>query len=135
MNQTIPILLVEDDDIDVELVKRGFIKHDVRNPLHVVGDGASALALLKENPEQKYLILLDINLPGMNGLELLHAIRQDNKLRDNVVFILSTSARPEDTKKAYSLNVAGYIVKGQVGKNAAKLCELLVKYLDAVTLG
>lgn len=134
LNHKIPILLVEDDEIDVELVKRGFVKHGIVNPLHVVGDGASALALLGESTNEKFLILLDINLPGMNGLELLNKIRESPKLRDSVVFILSTSARPEDTKAAYSMNVAGYIVKGEVGKNAVKLCELLVKYLETVTL-
>lgn len=134
MNQTIPILLVEDDDIDVELVRRGFVKHDIANPLHIAGDGVSALAILREHSSQQFLILLDINLPGMNGLELLNTIREDSDLKDNIVFILSTSARPEDTKTAYALNAAGYIVKGQVGKNASKLCELLVRYLETVTL-
>jgi CheY-like chemotaxis protein len=114
--KNVPILLVEDDEIDAEAVKRVLKKEHITNPFFIACDGVEALALLTgstshERLPQPCLILLDINLPRMNGLELLNEIRKDKILKQNVVFILTTSSRESDKAAAYGLQAAGYILK------------------------
>lgn len=127
--QQIPILLVEDDAIDVEVVKRTLKKESITNPLFCAHDGTEALEILnngsggKEIP-QPCLILLDINMPRMNGLELLQKIRNSETLKQNIAFILTTSNRNEDKVAAYNLSVAGYILKQNIGG----LAEILSRY-------
>lgn len=110
------ILLVEDDEVDVMNVKRAFKKNKIINPLHVAGNGLEALALLRaenENalPGRPQIILLDINMPKMNGIEFLRELRTDPLLKSISVFVLTTSNQDRDRFDAYDLNVAGYILK------------------------
>jgi CheY-like chemotaxis protein len=123
-----PILLVEDDEIDTETVKRILRKEQISNPLYCVSDGVEALDLLKkENGDaiaQPCVILLDINMPRMNGLEFLEHMRGDDRLKRNVTFMLTTSARNEDKAMAYNLCVAGYVLK----ENMGRLIEMLGRY-------
>ena len=111
----IHILLVEDDEIDVMNVKRAFAKNNVKNPLTVVGDGLEALELLKslkaKNQTLPKVILLDLNMPRMGGIEFLKELRNNNDLKDISVFVMTTSSEESDIVEAYRLNVAGYIVK------------------------
>lgn len=118
MNDVPPsILLVEDDDVDRMVVQRAFKKNNLPNPLLIAHDGEEALELLKgmngkQRPEpMPKIMLLDINMPRMNGLELLSAIRQDEELKTISVFMLTTSKDDEDRLQAYKQNVAGYIIK------------------------
>ena len=110
------ILLVEDDQIDVMNVKRAFKKNKITNPLHVASNGLEALAMLtgdgvpKINPLPK-IILLDINMPKMNGIELLKELRANEEFKSTSVFIMTTSNDDTDKVEAYNLNVAGYILK------------------------
>ncbi len=110
------ILLVEDDQVDVMNVKRAFRKNNIKTPLYVAWDGIEALEMLR-GPRSSELeifpkiVLLDINMPRMNGIELLREIRGDDKLSKLLVFVLTTSSNDEDIINAYSLNVAGYILK------------------------
>ena len=110
------ILLVEDDQVDVMNVKRAFKKNNIKTPLYVAWDGIEALELLRGARRDELeifpkIILLDINMPRMNGIELLREIRGDDKLSKLLVFVLTTSSNDEDIINAYSLNVAGYILK------------------------
>jgi len=112
------ILLVEDDQVDVMNVQRAFRKGKITNPLYVAGDGLEALEMLRgsENllpvvPAERRLILLDLNMPKMNGIEFLQALRADAKLRQIPVVVLTTSSKDQDRVNAYSLNVAGYLLK------------------------
>ena len=113
----INILLVEDDMVDVMNVQRAFKKNNITNPLHVVHNGLEALNVLKgANGVEKLdplpkIVLLDINMPKMNGIELLKEMRADNELKSISVFIMTTSNEDSDKFEAYSLNVAGYILK------------------------
>jgi CheY-like chemotaxis protein len=112
-NEPITILLVEDDDVDVMNVKRAFKKNDIENPLIVAGNGLEALDKLR-NPEllpKPKIILLDINMPKMNGIEFLKELRSDDQLKSISVFIMTTSNDDSDKFDAYNLNVAGYILK------------------------
>lgn len=112
----INIFLVEDDEVDIMNVKRAFKKNNITNPLFVAGNGIEALNMLKgENGIEKIpkprIILLDLNMPKMGGIEFLKEIRKDEELKNISVFVMTTSNEDNDKVDAYSLNVAGYILK------------------------
>ena len=114
--QLVNILLVEDDEVDIMNVKRAFRKNNITNPVHVARNGLEALELLKgENPDNKIpmprIILLDINMPKMGGIEFLNELRKLPELRSISVFVMTTSNEESDKIAAYDLNVAGYILK------------------------
>ncbi|MBQ0731181.1 MAG: response regulator, partial [Oleispira antarctica] len=93
-------------------VKRAFNRMKIANPIVRAKDGLDALEILKNGGvKQPYLILLDLNMPRMGGLELLDIIRNDPQLESNVIFVLTTSKDDEDKLAAYKHHVAGYIVK------------------------
>lgn len=110
------ILVIDDDEVDIMNIRRSFKKNNIVNQLHVANNGVEALAMLKGdgvkklNPMPK-LILLDINMPKMNGFEFLNQIRQDGELRSLNIFMLTTSNHDEDYVNARQYNIAGYIVK------------------------
>jgi CheY-like chemotaxis protein len=127
----IHILIVEDDEIDVEAVRRNFKKGNIGNPVYHATCGVDALEYLRgENGREKIsqpcVMLIDINMPQMNGFEFLSTVKNDPKLRRNIAFILTTSARDADIEKAYELNAAGYFLKA----NLDKLTNLLGFYRD-----
>ncbi|ELS04644.1 response regulator containing a CheY-like receiver domain and an HTH DNA-binding domain [Xenococcus sp. PCC 7305] len=131
----INILLVEDDEVDVMNVKRAFKKHKITNPLYIAGNGLEALDMLRLNngqlpqvPETRRLILLDLNMPKMNGLEFLHELRNDDNLKKTPVIVLTTSDEDKDRIEAYNLNVAGYILKPVTFSNFAEVMVALNKY-------
>ncbi len=133
--RVINILLVEDDEVDVMNVKRAFKKYKITNPLYVAGNGIEGLAMLRsqndeqpEVPESRRLILLDLNMPKMNGLEFLQELRQDDKLKRTPVIVLTTSDEDKDRIEAYNLNVAGYILKPVTFNNFAEVMVALNKY-------
>ena len=133
--KVINILLVEDDEVDVMNVKRAFKKYKITNPLYVAGNGIEALEMLRSQkgehpqvPESRRLILLDLNMPKMNGLEFLHEIRQDTALKPTPVIVLTTSDEDRDRIEAYNLNVAGYILKPVTFINFAEVMVALNKY-------
>jgi CheY-like chemotaxis protein len=107
------ILLVDDDLLDVKNVRRAFAKGNIESPLFVANDGVEALDLLRDGslPEHNRLVLLDLNMPRMNGIEFLRALREDPKLSATPVVVLTTSAEGRDRFEAYGLHVAGYLVK------------------------
>lgn len=116
----IPILLVEDNEIDIELVQRSFKKAGISNDLKVARDGVEAIEILKASYDSKlpvhqpHIILLDINMPRMDGFEFLKKIRSDDKMKRNIVFMMTTSSREQDVCTAYDFNVAGYILKENI---------------------
>ena len=131
----INILLVEDDEVDVMNVKRAFKKYKITNPLYVAGNGVDALAMLRNSdngtpivPANRRLILLDLNMPKMNGLEFLQQLRQDKELKRTPVIVLTTSDEDKDRIEAYNLNVAGYILKPVTFSNFAEVMVALNKY-------
>ncbi len=133
------ILLVDDDDVSSESVIRSLRKHSLNFPIIVAEDGSEALAILRNtHPQEKikkpYLILLDLNMPRMNGFEFLTEIRADEKLRESVVFVLTTSDADADRSKAYHNHIAGYMVKSAVGPQFSKLASLLDNYRAAIKL-
>ena len=107
------ILLVEDDELVVISVERTLRKLDIEYELHTAFNGKDAMAMLK-NPEDKFLpdvILLDLNMPKMNGIEFLRVLRGDNELKHLKVFIMTTSAETSDRQTTEQLGISGYIIK------------------------
>ena len=112
MEKVINILLVEDDEVDVMNVKRAFKKNNITNPLTVKHDGIEALKTLRDGEvDFPCIILLDLNMPRMGGIEFLKEIRADEDLKKLTVFVMTTSNQDNDKVDAYNLNVAGYILK------------------------
>ena len=112
----INILLVEDDEVDIMNVKRAIKKNNITNPLYVAGNGIEALNMLRgEHDTEKIpkprIILLDLNMPKMGGIEFLKEIRKNDDLKNISVFVMTTSNEDNDKVEAYNLNVAGYILK------------------------
>lgn len=132
MNGTVNILLVEDDEIDAELIERSFRKSRISNPIYRATDGRHALEMLRgeigETLARPCLMLLDLNMPRMNGIEFLEELRQDEQWRDSIVFVLTTSSTDKDKAAAYRFNVAGYIVKSRAGEDFLQLASLLEGY-------
>ncbi|MFE3866612.1 response regulator [Flavobacterium sp. LS2P90] len=112
IQKLVNILLVEDDEVDVMNVKRAFTKNNIKNELFVAGNGVEALEMLRANivPLPR-IIILDINMPKMNGIEFLKVLREDENLKNISVFVMTTSNEDSDKINAYNLNVAGYILK------------------------
>lgn len=133
------ILLIDDDDVAAESVVRSLRKHTVDFPVTLARDGIEALEILrKTHPdlsiEKPYIILLDLNMPRMNGFEFLQEIRNDKQLHDSVIFVLTTSDFDSDKARAYNENIAGYMVKSAVGPQFTKLAVLLDNYRNTVAL-
>lgn len=110
------ILLVEDDYLDILTVERAFKRVNANHKLFVANDGKQALAMLRGEGTEKItpkpsIIMLDINLPKMNGLEFLSELRKDEELKDIKVFITTTSDHETDRDLSKSLGISGYIVK------------------------
>lgn len=128
------ILLVEDDEVDVMNVKRALKKNNITNPLYMASNGLEALALLRgtekspEIPRDRRLILLDLNMPNMNGIEFLRELRADPELKATPVIVLTTSNEDRDKVEAYNLNVAGYILKPVTLSKFVEAVATLNKY-------
>jgi CheY-like chemotaxis protein len=113
VNKPLNIMLVEDDEVDVMNVERAFKKNNIDYPLHYASNGREALEMLRTGavPDERRLVLLDLNMPKMNGIEFLRELRADPDLKSTVVVVLTTSSEERDKVDAYELNVAGYILK------------------------
>ncbi len=113
------VLLVEDDPVDVMAVKRAFAQNKVTNPLYVVGNGEEGLAFLRHEGKfaepasspRPTLILMDLKMPRMGGLEMLSILKADRDLRHIPVIVLTTSDNDADIQQSFQNGVAGYLVK------------------------
>lgn len=135
----VSVLLVEDNEVDREGVRRAFARHRIENPIIDAVDGIEALEHLRglagrARLSRPYIVLADLNTPRMGGLELLRELRSDPELRDSVVFVFTTSCSEEDRQSADQLDVAGYILKNEVGVGSVRLIEVLGRYLQVQEL-
>ena len=134
-DKAISLVVIDDDLIDVETIKRSVHKLKLLNPLYHAKDGIDALALLRTGKiPTPCIILLDINMPRMNGLEFLAELRADPDLTHTVVFVLTTSKSDEDVMAAYREHVAGYLIKQQMDSDFMKALDLLNHYWRIVEL-
>lgn len=137
--QPLNIILVEDDDGDAKAVTRAFTKAKIANPIIRAIDGVEALETLrgkngKHKPAPPYILLVDLNMPRMSGIDFVTELRNDPLLKHTIIFVLTTSKRDEDKIAAYNLNVAGYIVKETAGRDFLNLVELLDRYWRIVEM-
>lgn len=114
--QIVEILLVEDSEPDILLTEEAFAEARVANRLHVARDGEEALQFLRRQGKHAQaprpdVILMDINMPRKNGLEVLEEIKGDPELRPIPVLILTTSQAEDDVRRSYSGHASGYVVK------------------------
>ncbi len=133
------ILLVEDDDGDAKALHRAFQKAKIANPILRAVDGAEALDMLKgmngkTRVPAPYIIIADLNMPRMTGIQLVAALREDEELHRSIIFVLTTSKREEDRLAVYDLNVAGYICKETAGQDFLNLVGLMDCYWRIVEI-
>lgn len=132
------VMLVEDDEIDAEKIKRAFRALAFPPHLTVYQTASEALAALHSphpmQPCYPTLVLLDLNLPGMSGLEFLQQVRQDAQLRELVVFVLTDSHNDADRAAAYDLAIAGYLHKSGLGRSCENLVDLVDVYMQTMTI-
>lgn len=136
-SQPIHILLVEDDDVDAEMVLRACRREEIDSSFIIARNGVEALEILRGSDGQPrlprpYLILLDINMPRMNGIEFLQEVRRDAELRRSIVFMLTTSNNDEDKLAAYNEQVAGYLLKSNAANDFRQIIGLLNSYRSVV---
>ena len=134
-NKPVTLLLVEDDEVDALAVIRGLRQHSISNPVIRAHDGVEALKLLRSKEvERPYMVLLDLQMPRMNGFEFLETLRSDPDLEDSVVFVLSTSRARGDIAATYQHQAAGYFVKDEVERSCLEVVKILDGYSKNVHL-
>ena len=133
MDDNAGILLVEDDRVDVMTVQRALSRYKISNPLYVARTAVDALQMLRGDGVDKIdpppaLILLDLNLPRMSGVEFLRELREDADLRDLAVIVLTSSNEPNDRAAAFRYEVEDYIVKPHSFDEFALAIRTVISY-------
>ncbi len=133
MNGQVSILVVEDDELDLMTLQRALGKVGLDLPIFVAKDGVEALQMISEDDghdglEPPFLIILDLNMPRMNGFEFLEELRAHNAVNRTPVFVMTTSASENDRNKAYDYQVAGYILKRRYGEELFEAVRMIEKY-------
>ena len=132
-NKEVTILLVEDDDVDAMTIERAFKKLRIGNTIVRACDGLEAFEILNDvGIASPFIILLDLQMPRMNGLEFLEALRNDPKHASSIVFVLTTSKADEDMISSYKHNVAGYFLKNSAGDEFLDIVNVLDGYWKIV---
>ncbi|MEM7306747.1 MAG: response regulator [Planctomycetota bacterium] len=137
MAQDYQLLYVEDDEVDYEQIRRVFKRLGISAPLHRARDGEEALQQMRAqlaNPAVPLIVLLDLHLPGMNGIEFLHEVRKDEALCRTPVFVLSTSKHERDIAAAYEYNVCGYVAKPLGREELASVVQALQSFWSVCLL-
>jgi len=135
----VTFLLIEDDEVDLMGMQRAFKQLRVANPVAIARNGVEGLAALRgedgfEKVERPYIVLLDLNMPKMNGIEFLDEVRKDPMLKTAVVFVLTTSDHDRDKVSAYERNVAGYVVKSKPLESFMDALNMIDHYWRVVEL-
>jgi CheY-like chemotaxis protein len=136
-SKTVQLLHVEDDDLCLMGLNRAFKAAKIANPVRFAHDGIEALDMLRGTNgrprlPRPFLILLDLNMPRMDGIEFLKELRKDEELKKSIVFVMTTSDADEDKVKAYNLGVAGYILKANPANAFSEAAALLDTYWRVV---
>jgi CheY-like chemotaxis protein len=135
--RTVQLLHVEDDDLFLMGLRLAFKAAKIANPVSFAHDGIDALDMLRgTNGRQRlprpYIVLLDLNMPRMDGIEFLREVRKDEDLKNSIVFIMTTSNADKDKTMAYNLGVAGYILKSNPANAFLETAALLNTYWRVV---
>lgn len=139
LGKPITLLLVEDDEADIMAMRRALASLRVNNPVVVAYNGLEALEHLRgengrEHVRPPCIVLLDLNMPRMGGIEFLEELRKDEALASTVVFVLTTSADDADKVSAYGHHVAGYVVKSDSGTTFMESVKMLQFYWTLMEL-
>lgn len=137
--RSVQLLHVEDDDLCLMGLHRAFKAAKLENPIYFAHDGIDALEMLRgangrARLPRPFVILLDLNMPRMGGIEFLQELRMDEELKKSVVFIMTTSGAEDDKVKSYNLGVAGYILKSNPANAFIEATALLDTYWRVVEL-
>ena len=135
--RTAQLLHVEDDDLCLMGLERAFKAAKIANPIKFAHDGIEALEMLRGTNgrarlPRPFIVLLDLNMPRMDGIEFLKEVRKDEDLKKSIVFIMTTSNADEDKVAAYNLGVAGYILKSNPANAFLEATVLLDTYWRVV---
>ncbi|PKG93240.1 response regulator [Paraglaciecola sp. MB-3u-78] len=131
----VTLFLIEDDDIDAMSIKREFKRREISSPIVRAKDGVEALELLASGKiSHPFIILLDLQMPRMNGLEFLTTLRANSAYKNSVVFVLSTSQDESDIFNSYASNVAGYFIKDEGGDGFISIVDIIDGYRNVVHL-
>jgi CheY-like chemotaxis protein len=132
------LLIVDDDDLTAECLQRSLAKAGGSFRVIPAEDGREALQILQgkspKRVENPFIVVLDLNMPRMNGFEFLDELRADPGLRGSVVFVLSSSDAELDIVRAYDNFVAGYMVKTVVGSQFSQVAKMLMEYTQTVRM-
>lgn len=135
MTAAMNILMVEDNDIEFDILRRGLQKIDAKSNLVRARDGLEALEILSTGSANSalihpFVILLDINMPRMNGHEFLATLREDPQISDSRVIIFTTSDNPRDVVRAYGRNAVGYVIKPDSSQALQKALKTILEYWE-----
>ena len=132
----VTILLIEDDEVDREVFMRSAKRQRISNPIICARDGVEGLEILRgkggDALARPCLIILDLNVPRLNGLEFLAEIRADATVKHSLVFVLTSSDDEKDISAAYDKNIAGYLLESRFGTEADHIIAMLGTYLQCV---
>lgn len=132
-----PLLVVEDSNEDFRMLKRLMQRMDVKNPVYRCVDGDEALNFLYENPQadpRPCAILLDLNLPGLDGRDILERLKQDTSFKEIPIVVFTTSSNPSDIELCYQKGANGYLIKPMDAGELKKTIQAFVDYwLEANT--
>ncbi|MFT6344201.1 MAG: CheY-like chemotaxis protein [Paraglaciecola sp.] len=139
MNRTNPtditLFLIEDDDIDAMSIQREFKRRHISSPIIRAKDGVEAFELLALGKiKRPFVILLDLQMPRMNGLEFLTTLRKDSDYKNSVVFVLTTSQDEKDIFNSYQSNIAGYFIKDEIDDGLISIVDIFDAYRKVVYL-
>lgn len=137
--KTVRFMIVDDDEVSVMAIQRAMKNLSLANPVLVAENGLLALEQLHQSMDAHgklppFIITLDLNMPRMNGLEFLNAVRENPALKKLLVFVLTTSDAPTDISAAYEKNIAGYIVKDNVTETLRDALAMLKDYSQLVVI-
>lgn len=129
------LFVIDDDDVDFKLLKYEFSKRKIINPIIRAKDGVDALEKLANGEVSKpFVVLLDLNMPRMGGMEFLTELRKHEQYEDAVVFILSTSSDVRDVQASYERHAAGYFLKDDANSSIERVVDVLGGYFQIVML-
>ncbi len=139
MTNAVRFMFVDDDEISIMALQRGVKQLEISNTVQLAMNGVEAIAILNEamlsyGSLPPYVVVLDLNMPKMGGLEFLEKIRNNENFKNLLVFVLTTSDAPCDIASAYGYKVAGYIVKDDSRNSYKETIAMIKAYSELVVL-
>lgn len=128
------LLVVDDDEIDREIILRALAEHGLEVPVAYAANGNEAIELMKAETDTAFVVLLDLNMPVLDGFETLDVMRNDPELMKTPVFILSTSDEERDIDQSYRLGISGYLRKAAIDEGMERIIALMRAYIETVKL-